>query len=256
MADVRAIDTAGRKLRVSEGGDPRGFPVLVHMGTPTSGLLFGPHVPVAAACGIRLVSYDRPGYGGSTARPGRTVADSADDVAAVADALGIERLGVWGFSGGPPFGLAAAARLPEIVSGAVVLASPAPGLWTEVEEDHETSRLELLALSVEDWRGRVKPEHAAFAEFAVETLRIGLAADAEGWREDELALAGDWGFDLEEVRIPVRLRHGRADRAVPVENGELLAARLPEVEAEFDEGGHQDVLFRDPEPDFRWLASL
>jgi pimeloyl-ACP methyl ester carboxylesterase len=54
----------------------------------------------------------------------------------------------------------------------------------------------------------------------------------------------------------VRLRHGREDRAVPVENGELLAARLPDVQAEFDDGGHQDVLFRDPEPDFRWLSSL
>lgn len=250
------IDAAGRRLRVVEGGDPGGFPVLVHMGAPTSGLLFGPHVPVAEACGIRLGSYDRPGYGGSTARPGRTVADSGDDIAAIADALGIGRLGVWGFSGGPPFGLAAAAHLPLLVAGAVVLASPAPGIWSEVEEDYEAARVELLGLTVEDWHQRLKPEHAAFAEFAVETLRIGLATNSEGWRDDELALAGDWGFDLADIRVPVRLRHGRADRAVPVENGELLAARLPQVEAEFDEGGHQDVLFRDPEPDFRWLASL
>lgn len=254
--DGRLIETAGRQLRVVEGGDPRGFPVLVHMGTPTSGLLFGPHVPIAEACGIRLVSYDRPGYGESTPRPGRTVANSADDVAAVADALGIRRLGVWGFSGGPPFGLAAAARLPNLVIGAVALASPAPGIWGSSEDDYEASRRDLLALGVEDWRERVKPEHAVFAEFAVETLRIGLATSAEGWREDEVALAGDWGFELEEVQLPVRLRHGREDRAVPIENGELLAARLPNVEAEFDDSGHQDVLFRDPEPDFRWLASL
>ena len=106
MSDSQVIDVAGRRLRVVEGGDPLGFPVLVHMGTPTSGLLFAPHARVAEACGIRLVSYDRPGYGESTARPGRTIADSADDVAAVAEALGIGRLGVWGFSGGPPHGLA------------------------------------------------------------------------------------------------------------------------------------------------------
>lgn len=256
MSDSQVIDVAGRRLRVVEGGDPLGFPVLVHMGTPTSGLLFAPHARVAEACGIRLVSYDRPGYGESTARPGRTIADSADDVAAVAEALGIGRLGVWGFSGGPPHGLAAAARLPRLVVGAVALASPAPGPWSGTEDDYDASRREMLALSVEDWRERVKPEHAAFAEFAVETLRIGLGTSAEGWREDEAALTSDWGFELEEVRVPIRLRHGRADGAVPIENGELLAARLPDVEAEFYDGGHQDVLFRDPEPDFLWLKSL
>ena len=109
-------------------------------------------------------------------------------------------------------------------------------------------------------RGEAEAIHGAaaapFAEFAVETLRIALAKNAEGWREDELACSRQWGFRLGDVRVPVRLRHGRTDRAVPVANGELLADLLPNVHVEFEEGGHHDLLFRDPEPDFRWLASL
>jgi pimeloyl-ACP methyl ester carboxylesterase len=79
----RAVRTPdGRTLAVEESGDPAGRPVLVHMGTPTPRRLYGPHVRDAAARGLRLISYDRPGYGGSSPQPGRTVADCAGDVRA------------------------------------------------------------------------------------------------------------------------------------------------------------------------------
>ena len=70
----------GRTLAVEESGDPAGRPVLVHMGTPNSRHLYGPNVRDAAARGLRLIGYDRPGYGGSSPQPGRPVADCADDV--------------------------------------------------------------------------------------------------------------------------------------------------------------------------------
>jgi len=92
----------GRELCVESGGDPHGRAVLVHDGTPNSRHLYPPLLADAERDGIRLLSYDRPGYGRSTAQPGRSVADCANDVRAIASALGIHRMGVWGISGGGP----------------------------------------------------------------------------------------------------------------------------------------------------------
>src|SRR5580692_9209281 len=116
----------GRTLAVQEGGDPGGTPVLAHNGTPNSRQLYARHVADAGARGIRLISYDRPGYGGSSPQPGRTVASAADDVRAICSALGISRLATWGVSGGGPHVLACAALLPDLVSAAASLASLAP----------------------------------------------------------------------------------------------------------------------------------
>src|SRR6185437_625471 len=121
---VRTPD--GRTLAVEESGDPAGWPVLVHMGTPNSRHLYGPNAADAAGRGLRLISYDRPGYGGSTPHPGRTVADCAGDVRAICAGLGIGRLAMWGISGGGPHVLACAALLPDLVTAAAALASLAP----------------------------------------------------------------------------------------------------------------------------------
>jgi pimeloyl-ACP methyl ester carboxylesterase len=80
----------------------------------------------AAGRGLRLISYDRPGYGGSTPQPGRSIADCAGDVRAICAALGIDRLAMWGWSGGGAHLLACAALLPDLVVAAASLASLAP----------------------------------------------------------------------------------------------------------------------------------
>lgn len=98
----------------------------MHNGTPNSRHLYGPAAADAAARGLRLIGYDRPGYGGSTPQPGRTVADCAADVRAICAGLGIDRLAMWGVSGGGPHVLACAALLPDLVPAAVSLASLAP----------------------------------------------------------------------------------------------------------------------------------
>src|SRR5690242_3662643 len=121
------ISTAdGRRLSVVEAGEPEGSPVLVHNGTPNSRLLYEPTVRLAESQGIRMIGYDRPGYGGSDRDPGRTVASCAGDVRTIANALGIERLAVWGISGGGPHAIACAALLPDLVPAVAVLASIAP----------------------------------------------------------------------------------------------------------------------------------
>src|SRR5207247_7425926 len=116
----------GRPLGLTTAGAADGPVVLAQQGTPMTGLLFEPHVRDAEERGIRLVSYDRPGYGGSTAAPDRSVADAAADVRAIADALEVEQLAVWGISGGGPHALACAAILPDRVVAVASLASVAP----------------------------------------------------------------------------------------------------------------------------------
>ncbi len=120
---VRTPD--GRDLCVEIAGEGERT-ILIHNGTPNSRHLYGPWIEDAGARGVRLVSYDRPGYGGSTPRPGHTVADGAADVRSIAEALGVERLVLWGGSGGGPYALACAALLPELVAAAALLGSVAP----------------------------------------------------------------------------------------------------------------------------------
>ena len=94
------VQTAdGRTLAVEDAGDRAGRPVLVHVGTPNSRHLYGRTVADATSRGLRLISYDRPGYGESTPQPGRAMADCASDVRAICTALGIDRLAMWGLSG-------------------------------------------------------------------------------------------------------------------------------------------------------------
>jgi pimeloyl-ACP methyl ester carboxylesterase len=100
--------------------------MAVHNGSPNSRHLYGGWIADAEKKGIRLISYDRPGYGGSTARPGHTVASGAEDVRAIAKALGHDRLGIWGQSGGGPYALACAALLPDMAVTVGVRASLAP----------------------------------------------------------------------------------------------------------------------------------
>jgi pimeloyl-ACP methyl ester carboxylesterase len=100
-ARSRTISTEdGRKIRINEAGQPHGVPVLALRGSPHSQLLYDRWVEDAKSRGIRLICYERQGYGASTPHPGRTVASAAKDVAAVAKELGLNRLFAWGVSGG------------------------------------------------------------------------------------------------------------------------------------------------------------
>jgi pimeloyl-ACP methyl ester carboxylesterase len=122
--DVTLLD--GRTLHVYEDGDPDGAPLVVHHGTPGSGLLYGPQIEDARARGLRLIGYDRAGYGGSTPKPGRTVADIRADIENVLDELGVDRFASIGASGGGPHSLALGVLLPDRCVAVCAVAAVAP----------------------------------------------------------------------------------------------------------------------------------
>jgi pimeloyl-ACP methyl ester carboxylesterase len=287
-ATVRAKD--GRELRIVQAGAADGLAVLVHNGTPMSRLLFRPCVEDAEQRGIRLIGYDRPGYGGSTPHPGRNVADAARDVAAIADALDIDRLATWGISGGGPHALACAALLPERVVAAASLASVAPypaegldwfagmgeanvaefGLTLEGRDALEPflrhERDAMLAAGpaglAEAMRTLLSPaDHAVFtgetADYMFEAFRAGNEERLDGWLDDDLAFAKPWGFELEQIDVPVLLWQGAEDRFVPFAHGEWLARRIPAVDARLSrDDGHLTLLVRRLGEVHGWLVAV
>src|SRR5262249_12009302 len=122
--DVTTPD--GRTLRVHEAGAAEGPVLVAHHGTPSAGNRYRAEIESAERAGLRLVAYDRPGYGGSTPCPGRTAADAAAGVAAVLDRLGAERFATYGWSGGGPHALACAALLADRCVAAATIAGVGP----------------------------------------------------------------------------------------------------------------------------------
>jgi pimeloyl-ACP methyl ester carboxylesterase len=279
----------GRKIRISEAGQPDGVPVLVLRGSPHSHLLYDGWVEDAQSRGIRLICYERPGYGGSTAQRGRTVAHAANDVGAIAKELGLNRLLIWGVSGGGPHALACAALLPSLVAAAAVVASlapyPAEGLdyFAGMGEDNvasiqaalesreacerivEAQSSELLRANRETleqaFHSLLSPVDAAvlttaFADFVIRTVREGIGERRDGDVDDEIAFVTPWGFELSQIRIPVLLMHGEQDRMVPSSHGKWLASKIPNAETRFlPDDGHLTLSLRRIPEVHAWLLS-
>ncbi|TFD72969.1 alpha/beta fold hydrolase [Cryobacterium gelidum] len=240
----------GRTLRVHDSADSHShaFTVLWHHGSPQTGALLEPLLAAAAARGIRLLSYGRPGYGGSTRLLGRTVASAAADVAQLAEQLNLDRFAVMGASGGGPHALTCAALLPERVSATACLASLAPsdadGLdWFDgMASDGASLRAALLGRDARDeyeQTAEFDPEsfidrdYAALAgSWACLETDVGLAAadGTDGLIDDDLAFVLPWEFSVGDIDTPVLYVQGGRDRVVPPAHATWLVQNTSEAE--------------------------
>ena len=256
----------GRTLHVYDTGADGAdgwLAVFWHHGTPNIGAPPNPLFPAADRLGIRWVSYDRPGYGGSTPYPGRDVASAAAYVSSIADALGIDRFAVMGHSGGGSHALACGALLQERVLGVVSVAGLAPfgaeGLdWFAGMSDSGVASLRAAAkgraakeryeASVAEYDPEMfTPEdHAALSgawSWLLDVVNPAVEAGTGGLIDDDLAYVAPWGFDPAQVTAPILLVHGGRDRVVPSSHSEWLARRCASAELWLClEDGHISVL--------------
>jgi len=236
----------GRTLAYCDIGDPDGHAVISCHGGLSSRLDVVPSADAARHHGLRVISPDRPGIGGSNRKPGRTLVDWPADVAELADALGLDRFAVMGWSLGGAYAAACAHGLGERVTAATLVASTIPPDWDDMRE--ELNRMDRVLLSLS---GRAAPveraifhllhataHHAphAFAkqsgvegDLAVELPRAvaeGLG-DPAGVVDDYRVFGAPWGFAPSDLAQPVQLWQGDADELVPLSWGERLAASVP-----------------------------
>ena len=273
MTTLRTPD--GRDLDVLVDGPDGGVPLLFHHGTPGSVVPVRALQRAAAARGLRLVTWSRPGYGSSTRRPGRSVVDDTDDVAALLDHLGADRCLVAGWSGGGPHALASAARLPARVAGVLCIAGVAPwdaeGLtFLEGMGEQNVDEFGRAVAGEEPLRGYLEAEAEGLRDADPAALVAGLATllppvdraaltdeygedmaagmrealrpGVDGWLDDDLAFVRPWGFDLGEVRVPTAVWQGSEDLMVPYAHGGWLVEHLPDVSSHLLTGeGHLSV---------------
>jgi pimeloyl-ACP methyl ester carboxylesterase len=289
MAVIRRVRARGgaRELAVEETGAPRGAAVFLLHGTPGGKLGPKPRSIHLHRQNIRLICYDRPGYGESDRDEGRRVVDAAQDVEAIADELEIDRFVVVGRSGGAPHALACAARLPDRVAAAAALVGLAPRAPAQQREgfdwfagmtadnqrayrlvEHHPQRLDQLR---EERSGAVGSDTAQLLPILDEGLHasdrriIGAIRSAldktyedallrtenwNGWLDDIVALGSvkGWGFDVEEIKVPVLLWHGAEDQFTPVSHTQWLAAHVPTAVTFIEtEASHFSAVERLPE---------
>lgn len=277
----------GRTLGYDEYGDPEGKPLLYCHGFPASRLEAELTATAAARIGVRTIAADRPGFGVSDVKPGRTILDWADDVTELADALGFDRFPILGVSGGGPYALACARRIPRRLTAVGIVGALGPLAGTGLLAGMRwPARLffglarrspGLLRLVLKDLLGpflRKQPAAtmsllsvaAPAADRTVlarpEVKRILAASMKEAFRDGVRGAMAEldlyirpWGFVPAEVFETVHLWHGTADATVPPAHGRYLAAALPHCRAAFVAGeGHFSLPLEHTEEILRALA--
>ncbi len=288
--------TDGRTLEVRIGGDVGGFPCLYHSGSPSGAVAYPGLEAIAAGLGLLMVSYSRPGYGGSTPRPlpegGPQMAQDVVDSLFVLDSLGVGDFITLGWSGGGPRALACAALLPERCRAAATLAGVAPrdgdGLdWFEGMAQDNVAEYTAAAQGSEAYETYLEREMTPLFTLTGDQLAAGMSSllppvdqaaltgaladylsasfrqagqqGVVGARDDGLALFAPWGFDLSEISVPVAIWQGRQDAMVPYGHGVWLAEHVAGAQAHlFEEHGHISLVNRVDEilADLKSLAGV
>jgi pimeloyl-ACP methyl ester carboxylesterase len=269
VTDGRLTLRDGRTLAWKEYGPGDGRPVLAFQGTPGSRNNRHPHEDVYDRLAVRLLVFDRPGYGASTRLPGRGIAVVADDAAQLLDQLGLEAVHTYGGSGGGPHVLAFAASHPERVRAATVVVGGTPleeedlaGLiqinrdawhaahrgWQALHDLLAPIRVEVLADPLAGFKAMMDAappsdqavmEDADWQRVLVESVTEAFRPGPEGWVDEGMALTLDWDFDVADVRCSVTWWHGENDANAPIAPVRRLLERMHGVDLEvWTDAGH------------------
>jgi pimeloyl-ACP methyl ester carboxylesterase len=276
--DFVQLETGG-VIAFEEYGDPNGAPVIFCHGWPSSRTMARLTDDAARDLGVRIISPDRPGISGSSLKPDRELSDWPAVVRQLVDHLGIGQFRVLGVSGGAPYAYATAAAMPERVPAIAIVSGATPivdfanregllPLYRWMLALYRTRpqllrRLFCLARPILSLRPpvRLRPlllkilmlrpcdeeslrDSAAF-EAIFESQRRAWRGSAEGVMADAQIYAKPWGFRIDQIRVPVRLWHGKEDRAFSVCLAEEIANRLPDCNARYVDGaGHYSLPIR------------
>lgn len=263
-----------RLLAYAEYGDPKGKPVMLFHGTPGSRLFHHPDESVALSLRARVIMPDRPGFGLSDFKAGRTLTDWPDDVLQLADALKIDRFAVAGISGGGPYVIACALKIPHRLTRAALISSMAPlsvpgaaegMMWRNsllfnlAHNSRVFARFSwwgmnlafnqnpkrffkfeagLSSQSEKQLMGRPEIESILIRDYA-EALRTGI----EGVAWETILLARPWDLRLEDIVIETHLWHGQQDTRTPMAMGRYLASTIPNCRATFVAAEGHDVFY-------------
>lgn len=267
----------GRRIGFSEFGDRQGRPVFYFHGFPGSRLEAKLAEKISLDTHVRFIGIDRPGYGLSSFKPGRTFLDWADDVSELADAMGIDRFSILGVSGGGPYAAACACKIPHRLDRVGIICGmgpvDVPGLMQDMPWMHRqglrlAGRSPTIAAALYPFAAfffRNYPERmltilsAKVAEpdkialKNTELINILSASFREAFRSslrwpasDVVLYSHPWGFSLNNIDIAVHLWHGEKDQIVPSKMGRYMAQAIPDCRATFyaDEGHFSIILNR------------
>jgi pimeloyl-ACP methyl ester carboxylesterase len=253
MKDSQVKVSGGRELAYTDIGQPDWLCVLFFHGAPSSRLRLAYLEQQFLAEGVRVVSLDRPSYGRSSPQPGRSMIDWPSDVAALADALGLDRFVVAGHSSGGPYALVCAALLPARVSAAIILGGVTDMGWPGAWDGYLESEVQLMRVPDEEsaitWcverfgadgsrflaaSGFEIPEPDEQLYVDEEIARLLASARTEAFRQGVAGYAQDiviqsrpWPFDPSAITAPVYVVHGELDTLLPLAHSRHTAELIP-----------------------------
>lgn len=272
VLDASVVLADGRSLAYTDCGAPNGPVVIYFHGAPTSRLDLVGLDDTFNSLKVRVVSPDRPGYGGSSPQPERRLTDWPKDVAALGDRLDIEDFAVMGFSSGAPYAVVCAAELRDRVVAAGVVAGVTdmgwPGAWTGYDETEATvMRLGSEAAAtgwfakhygadgagIFDRTGPMTPadealladEETAAGLFA--TVTEAFSQGVAGYAQDVTVQGRPWSFDPGSINASVKVLHGAVDTVVPIAHGRHTAESIPQATLiTYPDHGHLSIMTEIP----------
>jgi pimeloyl-ACP methyl ester carboxylesterase len=254
----------GRFLGFLECGDPEGITIFHFHGFPGSRLEAQFAEEIASRKNIRIIGIDRPGYGISDYKNGRTILDWPDDVTQLADELGIDRFSVLGISGGGPYAAACAYKISRRLTTVGIVSGLGPIAASGIGKDMPWfNRFGLIIAAHVPWlvnlimkplsillryqadklvaylsRSLKEPDRTALKQPEIinimsNTFKESVRFGAAGAARDAVLYANHWGFHLQDIHMQVHLWHGKRDHIIPITMTRYVAGTIPNCRATF-----------------------